>query len=221
MALSKVDRAKYGPGTGEVVLGATLSLLLGVAVALVYLVTVPVETVKAPPKDLPAGKVVYYPGGRDVAKGQQWLRKRQLFTEGNSVSVSADELNLWMLSSASQPGSSPSAEGIISLGTPNFRILGNELQIGGDAMINVSWFSVQFPVVVQAIGRFEKQGDRFAFVPDECYVGSLPLQKVPLLGTLIYNYLLGRERIPADIAASWKKLAEVSIEDHTLKLTMR
>jgi hypothetical protein len=96
MVSSKIERAKYGPGIVEVFFGVLLSLLLGALVALVYLGVQPVQIGVPEPKTEPVGPVVYIKGSQDADHGKQWLRKKQLFTEGTSVEVNEDELNAWI-----------------------------------------------------------------------------------------------------------------------------
>jgi hypothetical protein len=48
--MSKVDRAIYGPGWGEVIFGALLSLVLGVVLGALLLVLKPVVIAKETPK---------------------------------------------------------------------------------------------------------------------------------------------------------------------------
>src|SRR6476660_757483 len=89
----KIDRAKHGPSWAEVILGAVLSLVLGVVIGAVLLILLPVEVAKEKPKE-PNPKVVYYiEGARDSNKAKQALAKRKAFVEGQSVTVTEDEIN--------------------------------------------------------------------------------------------------------------------------------
>src|SRR5687768_17187418 len=91
----KIDRATHGPSWVEVILGAVLSAILGVALAAVLLIVRPVTPVKVMPKEADRDpKAVYYiEGSRDVTKGRQAPAKRKAFAEGQSVTVVEDELN--------------------------------------------------------------------------------------------------------------------------------
>jgi len=229
----KIDKAKYGPGWGEVIFGAALSLVLGAALALGYLVVKPVQALKSLPKDQPPGAVYYIEGASGADNGKQWMRKKELFTEGTSVTLNDDELNAWIASEtapqlppAPAPGQKPAAKApaaptaIIELGTPNFRVHDGRLQIGSRSTLNLSWWGVKETIFVQADGRFAKEGGTFAFVPEQFYIGSCPLHRLPGLGAFVFDRLIAKVKVPDDIAAAWKKLADVSIDDHTLKLTM-
>lgn len=230
MVSRKIDKAKYGPGWGEVIFGAVLSLVLGAALALGYLVVKPAQALKALPKEPTPGAVYYIEGSSGADNGKQWMRKKELFIEGTSVTLSEDELNAWIASEtappAPAPGQKPAAKppatptSIIELGTPNFRLHDGLMQIGSKGTLNLSWWGVKETIFVQATGRFVKQGGSFAFVPEQFYIGSCPLYRVPGLGVYVFDRLLAKLKVPDDLAAAWKKLADVSIDDHTLKLTM-
>jgi hypothetical protein len=96
MVSSKIEKAKYGPGMVEIFFGVLLSLLLGAVVAVVYLALQPVQVGAPDPKTGPVGTVSFVQGTQDLDRGKQWLRKKQLFTEGTSVEVNEDELNAWI-----------------------------------------------------------------------------------------------------------------------------
>jgi hypothetical protein len=232
--LSQKSRAmNQGPSMTEVVVGAALSLVLGVVLAMAYLVAKPVQEEKQIPKDLPAGTICYIVGEQDANNGKQWLRKKQLFTEGTSVTVNEDELNAWI-----QAGTEPAVEkpapgkkaaptppppaqaGMIQLGTLNFRIRDGLLQMGSRGTLSIDWLDFKTPVVVQATGRFAKSGGAFAFVPERFYIGSCPLHKLPFVGELLLGHLIAKSAPPEDIATAWKKLADVSIAGKSLNLTM-
>ena len=75
-------------------------------------------------------------------------------------------------------------------------------------------------MVVQTRGGFEKQGDVFVYEPDTFYVGSLPLQRIPILANYARAHFLNAQTIPDDIKASWAKLASVSVDGNILNLKM-
>ncbi|HTX66752.1 MAG TPA: hypothetical protein VMD31_13340 [Opitutaceae bacterium] len=233
MVSRKIEKDKYGPGWGEVIFGAVLSLVLGAALALGYLVVKPVVPVDRLPKEPAAGTVYYVAGSNKTDSGKQWMRKKELLTEGSSVTVNEDDLNAWIADetappapAAPAPGQKPAAKpaagsaSLIELGTPNFRIHDGLLQIGSKGTLNIDAWGVKQAIFVQVAGRFEKHSGGFVFAPDEFYIGSCPLHRVPGLGGFVLDRLLAKVKAPDDIAAAWKKLADVSIEGKELKLTM-
>jgi hypothetical protein len=203
----------------EVFLGAVLSLLLGGMCALAYLIVKPVQIPKPSVKEQMPGPTTYIRGTRDDDRGKQWLRKKQLFTEGNSVAVNEDELNAWITAGTEpeppQPGGPkkltqavpPSPVGALSFGTPNFRVRNGALQIGSEGTLNLDLVDLKRPLVMRATGRFVKRDDGFTFVPDQFYLGCCPLHRLPGVAALVLDRLLENAKIPEDIAAAWKKLA--------------
>src|SRR5829696_1419260 len=89
----KINRAAHGPSLVEIVLGVVLSIILGVALGAVLLVLRPISQVKEMPKEPAKGMVYYIEGSKDTSKGRQALAKRKAFVEGQSISVTEDEIN--------------------------------------------------------------------------------------------------------------------------------
>ncbi|HUJ42038.1 MAG TPA: hypothetical protein VLW52_00400 [Opitutaceae bacterium] len=234
MVSRKIDKALHGPSLAEVVLGVVLSLILGAACACAYLVLKPVAIVKEMPKDKErvAGMVYYLEGSNDATRGKQWMRKKQLFLGGSSVTLNEDELNAWITAGtaasndkgapAAKPGKSlPAPPGpMVQMDVPNFRMSGGMLQIGTKGTLNLDVFGVKRPLVVQASGRFVKRGGEFVFAADQFYVGSFPMHKIFGSDEPVLDHLIGSQKVSEDIVTAWKKLVDVSIEGNTLKLSM-
>jgi hypothetical protein len=231
----KIDRAKHGPSWIEVILGAVLSLALGVVIGAVLLVLRPVKVVRELPKDDARDpEMIYFvEGSRDGTKGREAAVKRKAFVEGKSVSVNEDELNALagpataFASAPVPPGGKPPPEKpadpaaeMIATGTPNFRIRDSVFQVGVPVTVSVSFLGFSEKVVVQARGGFAKEGDQFAFQPAEFYFGSLPLQRLPVAVKYARERFLNTPSIPEELKASWAKLANVEVEGNVLKLTM-
>lgn len=223
MSSRKIDRAKYGPGMGEVFLSVILSLLLGAALAVAELVWKPVKEVTQLPKKRPAG-MVYLVESNGSGSGAQWMRKQQLFTGGSSVEVNDGDLNAWYTSAmAPAAGAKRKAGpfgGVLELDRPYFQIRNGRLEISSKGTLNVHWFGLKHAVIVQVAGHFAKMDGEYSLVPDRFYVGSCPLQRLPVVGNLVLRYLLGRHPAPKPIAAAWAKLTDVSIKNGALMLKM-
>jgi len=230
---AKLDRTLHGPSWTEVILGALLSVMLGALLGAALMIARPVISARQPPKESERDpKAVYYiQGARDPSKSRAALAKRKSFGEGQSVSFTEDELNaLAALPSAAI--ASPGAEGqnplapakaadsgeTIAAGKADFRMRDGKMQIAVPVTLNVLGLSPQ--VIVQAHGGFVKEGSGFAFVPETLYVGSLPVQRLPMAERYVREQFLQPKAIPDDVRASWAKLANVSIEGSTLKLTL-
>ena len=214
-----VQRAMYGPGILEVVFGAALSLALGMVLAGLYLVLKPVSVVdKLPAADKREDGMVYYvQGEKGSGESGQLLRKQQLFLEGRSVILTEAELNTWMASSNSAPKkpTDPKAPAANEL---NFHLDRGVLQIGLPYTLDL--LGLGGAVIIQMQGAFAKEGDEFVYEPSTIYIGSLPAQRIPILLTLLKRKLYSAQELPEDLAAAWKKLANVSIEGNRLRLTM-
>lgn len=244
----KIDRALYGPSWFEVIFGALLSIVLGIALAAVYLVAKPVAVVK----ELPAaeaqtkGTIYLLEGSHDATKGRQWKAKHQQFMAGHSVMLSEDELNAAMIALASpapakpEPGKAPApgkkgevakkpepakkegpttADAIhtdVAAGVPNFRIRDGEMQVAVPVAVNA--LSLNLSVMVQARGGFEKQGEHFVFTPSTLLIGSLPVDRIPVLASLVMEKIYASQPFPTDIVATWGKLNQVSVDGAQLKL---
>jgi hypothetical protein len=232
MVSSKIEKALHGPSLMEVVLGVVLSLILGAALAFAYLVLKPVTIAKEMPKERIAGMVYYIEGTKDSDRGKQWMRKKQLFLDGSSVVLNEDELNAWVTAgtaptpekgaAASKPNRSLPAPppAMLQMDVPNFRIRNGVLQIGTKGTLNIEWFGVKRPLVVQASGRFVKRGGVFVFTADEFYIGSFAMHKFFDTDNPVLDHIISNQQIPEDYTAAWKKLTDVSVEGNTLKLSM-
>jgi hypothetical protein len=238
----KIDRALRGPSVVEVVLGALLSLILGVVIGAAVLIFRPVIVVKELPKEdaREPGALYFVEGSRDATKGREAPAKRKAFVAGQTVTVIEDELNAIAGPAASFGPAAPGApaapkapekkatdkggaaeapsEEMFVTATPNFRLRDNRLQIGIPVTLNLLGMAEK--VIVQTRGGFEKQGDKFVYEPSEFYVGCLPVTRLPFVSAYAREKFLESQAIPDDIKAAWAKLTAVSVEGNVLKLTM-
>ena len=224
----KIDRALRGPSWVEVVLGAALSLLLGVALGAALLVFRPVIAVKQLPKEdqIVPGAIYFVEGTRDSSKGRDAQAKRKAFVEGQSVSVIEDELNALAGPASSfgaagekkAPEKAAAEDSTLLTGTPNFRIQDGQLQVG--VPVTLSLLGITERVIVQTRGGFEREEGGFVYQPREFYVGSLPVQRLPFLANYARSQFLDTQAIPEDIKTAWGKLAGVSIDGKVLNLKM-
>lgn len=238
----KIDRALRGPSWIEVVLGALISLVLGVLLGAALLIFRPVVVVKEMPKGdkLDPNAIYFVEGSRDGARGRDATAKRNAFVGGQTVTVIEDELNAlagpatpFASAAAPKPGEkkapekapvakAPAADAasddLLVTGTPNFRVRDGALQVGVPVTVNLLGMSED--VVVQTRGGFAKQGDVFAYEPSEFYLGCLPLNRLPIVSKYAREKFLNAQAIPDDIKGAWAKLANVSVEGNVLKLTM-
>lgn len=245
MRSSKIERALYGPSLFEVTLGAVLSVLLGAALAVVFMILKPVIVVKDPPKeeDRVQGAVYFVQGSADASRSRQWIRKRQMLIDGTPgvIAFSEEELNSWLSSgapkkdkkpakSAAKPATPPKpgapkqapepepAEDLLVLETPNVRIRDSVFQIGFPGSLNIWTFSL--PIVLQSQGSFEKVDDLWMYKPNTFFLGSMPLHRIPGFTEEVVRRFTSSGFIPEDALNSWKRVSDVALEGKALKITI-
>jgi hypothetical protein len=219
-------KQQKGPSWFEVGFGAFMSIILGVALGAAYLVNKPVTKVTAIPKDAQAGAVYYIEGERDFNKGPDVDELQKTFLAGGSVSISEGELNLFLgdvgKTAASGDTQKPADKapaappGIVTPGTLNARIKDGKIQFASTVTITV--LTVSVPLIVQATGTFSKHGSTFGFDPESFYVGGCPMQRFLFLRDWVEGKLLFAQPVPADLAAAWSKLVDVTIDSSGLQL---
>jgi hypothetical protein len=217
--LKKNKKEKAGPGWAEVILGAVLAVILGTVLGAGLLITKTVNKVSAIPKDAPAGAVYFIEGQKDVT-----------FVGGESVDVQEGELNA-LVASMAKPASPPPASAkpgdkappppapdakMIDATPPNVRIRDGKITFADTVTVTV--LGVTEAIIVQATGTFARGGSGFEFEPETIYVGGCPVQRLLLIRSWILKKLLFTVKVPADIAAAWSKLVDVSIDGSKLRL---
>jgi hypothetical protein len=110
--------------------------------------------------------------------------------------------------------------GCLQFGTPNFHIANGVLQIGSECELDLDMIGVKRPLILQASGRFVKNEGKFVFVPEQLFVGSCPIHKLPGVAVFVFDRVFANNKVPEDIAVAWKKLTRVSIEGSSLAMTM-
>lgn len=218
----RFDSTYHSPGWLGAAVAAAASLPLGIVLALLLLVLVPVPRIKEEPaKDAPAPRrVVWIEGGADAAKGREAAAKRSAFLAGQSVTVTEHHLNAWVERSreAAKPDQKPrpGPTGWYSLGEPNFRMVDGAIRVAVPVRLSVGGIDVT--LLAQTRGTFVREDQTFVFQPAEVFLGSCPLHRLPWIASRARAAVLGMP-VPADLRAAWVKLANVVIEDRSLRLT--
>ena len=228
----KSGRAMQGPSWVEVILGAVLSLGLGAVLGVALMVLRPATAVKEEPKEPQKRTVYYIEGSKDASKARQALEKRKAFVAGQSVSVGEEEINTLIAPAAvpaAQPGkgkdgkeaakdakAAPAADGTFAVGTPNVRIRDGRVQLGVPVTVSL----LDLKLLALARGGLANEGGTFVFQPDELYLGSLPLHRLPVLPGMVRGLMAESYPIPEDIRTAWSKLKEASVAGNVVKLTM-
>jgi hypothetical protein len=251
--IRRFDTSVYEPSWFEVIFGAILSVVIGVALGAVLLAARPVVAVKVLPKleERDPRAVYFIEGGKDTAKAKEMAAKRRAFSEGQSVSLAEEHLNSLMPvnspvkfpvpapllasnqtqrpdqsksktsekpKSAEKSGKEPAASAeTVVIGSPNFRIADNVLQVA--VPLEFHLVGLSFTAVAQARGGIVKRDTGFVFDPSELLLGSLPLHRFPFLASWARGKI-PPPPVPDELRAAWEKLAAVTIEGKTLKLTV-
>lgn len=216
----KINRALYGPGWAEVILGAVLSMILGVILAVVYLVFRPPTLVKEMPKE-PAANVVYYiEGSHDINKARRLPAKEKSLQAGQTVAFSEDELNVLSATPPPKPGAAAPEAKFVTLGDPNFRIHDSVVQVAVPAHLKYSLVALDTSVTLLLEGTLVKVGNTYTFSPETIYLGSCPIHRLPFAGgyvrRAIENNLLNSS---SDSAAFWHRVTEATVDGSTVKIT--
>ena len=223
---SKLQRKIDGPGWFEVIFGAALSAVLGVVLAVVFLVLKPVTEVKELPKD-PIAKMVYYvEGTRETSKTRELSAKRRLIADAASVGLNEDEINTLVMPAVAAPTPKvmelpqpAPTTGFMTPGLPNFRIREGVMQIGVPIQLNA--LELQQKVILQMRGGFRKDAETVVFAPGELFVGSLPLEHVPAAKDALLKYLFAKAAVPEELVNAWRNVSDATIDGSILRLTAR
>jgi len=117
------------------------------------------------------------------------------------------------------PGAAaPASDEMFAIGAPNFRIRDGLVQIAVPVTINL--LGLDQHVFAIGTGTFVKKDGGFAFEPATLQLGTCPFQRIPFAAGLIGKKFLNAKAVPEDIAGAWGKLADVTVDGSTLKLTM-
>jgi hypothetical protein len=212
MSNKKIERALYGPSTTEVALGAVLGMFVGMVAAVGYLVFKPVSKVRELPAEPSVGEV-YYLTGSEGTKGRGWEIKQSQLFGGMAVALSEEELNAW---ASTMPA--PATDGFIAASKPNFRVIGDQLQIG--APVKLNYFGMVHDTVAFASGDFKKSGNTVVFSPEKVYLGSFPLHLVPGASGVVVSQVVSQLKFPDELRSAWARVDGVTISDGLVEIAL-
>lgn len=213
----KVDRASHGPSWTEVILGAALSVALGIVLGAAVLVARPMQRVSAEPapEEREKNTLYYVEGARDPNKVKEALAKRKSIGPGQTFTITEAELNA-IVAPASAPTPKPGAPAVVT--APNFRIHDSRLQVAMPVNVDVVGMNVSSLVVAR--GGIAKVNEQYTFQPEEIYLGSLPLQKFPFALDYVEKKYIQGQPLPEDIANALGHAKDITIEGDAIKLTL-
>ncbi|MBL9202678.1 MAG: hypothetical protein JNL39_19350 [Opitutaceae bacterium] len=234
-----------GPTWAGVIFAGAASVVLGGALGAFLLAFRPVNAGKEMPPDneRKPGEVYYVEGTRDTAKARLAATKRKAFLDGQSVTLSEDELNVMAgpapapKPAANQPKKGPEPKAAppppkspakksgepekevesFVRGTPNFRLRENDVQIA--VPITVNSLGLGSVVTVRTHGQFTKDGDVFRYDISDMWVGALHTDRLPFVRAWAREKFL-TQPLPEDLQAAWKKVAKITVGNGSLQLTV-
>ena len=119
---------------------------------------------------------------------------------------------------AAVAGAPPASDELLAAGAPNLRIRDGGVQVIVPVTVNV--LGLDPHVLAASNGKFVKKDGGFVFEPETLMLGSCPVQRIPFLSGFLAKKILTANAVPEDIAGAWGKLADVTVDGSTLKLTM-
>ncbi len=218
MALSIEDKS---PGVVGIVFGAASSVALGAVLALVHLVTQPVEVVSQLPKE-PVHGVRYHVKGQGSKGSDDGMDRARaaLGAGGGEARFSEADINGWALATfepTKVTDEERASSMLIVAGAPNFHLVETELQVGMEN--ELIFFGGAAPLVLQARGGFVRAGAGMEFVPREAYLGGLPLHRLPAVLPWVAKRLA--PAVPPEVDALLRRATSLTIADGELVLRVQ
>ncbi|TVR46970.1 MAG: hypothetical protein EA425_16520 [Puniceicoccaceae bacterium] len=211
----------------NVIVGAVLSLLLGVVGAVLFLVMVPVVEGTPPAEDeIDRSREdylrYYQPGTRSGQRGANWMLKKQALIDGRSGALLfyEEDLNLWAANAYEQQlDGNGTVLGVLSVpGTPVFRVAEDHLAVG--LPVKLQLLGLERDIIVQAKGGFATRDGRLVFRPHEVLVGSWPVPAALGLRQRIYRNFAGAFPPPEDVREAWPQVEAIGFEDQALRVVI-
>ncbi|MCX6938268.1 MAG: hypothetical protein NTU80_10295 [Verrucomicrobia bacterium] len=107
---------------------------------------------------------------------------------------------------------------LVTPGLPNFRLDGDQLQVGVVSQLEVS--GIKHALVLQAKGGFEQGGDGWRFVPSEMYLNTLPLHKIPGVVPALLARLSSSRETPPELATVLTRATKLGVSGGALAVSM-
>ncbi|MDP0498321.1 MAG: hypothetical protein Q7Q73_19180 [Verrucomicrobiota bacterium JB024] len=211
-------------GTGSLVISLVLAVLcvaIGFLAGVVHLALIPVQTVRAMPKETEPHTVYYVQNTSGAAPSYKTKQTALVDAQGGTVSVSTAELNTWAADTfrfAKMPGEQEGGLVLIP-SAPKFNISDGTLNMA--VMMEVKTYGKSHKVLFQTQGTFAQGAAGVEFVPEESYLGSAKLPRevvTPLVSDFIYR-IFTRAEAADPVVDAWNELSDVRIEGNALTLT--
>ena len=208
---------RKSPGIFGIIFGAVLGIAFGALLGMFHLVAQPVEVQATAPKEPVEGVRYFIQGAPGGGAGKAWERKLDTLEQGTGeVGITEGDMNAWAgatLEPKKIEQSEKDGSVMIIAGSPNFRLVGKELQVG--TVNTVVFFGSEAPLVLQARGEFVRAGGGWRFEPAESYLGGLPLHRIPALLPVVAKHF-GVDKVPAGVDAMLKRATDIAVRDSEL-----
>ena len=217
-----------GPGMGGPILAGLISLLIGMIIGSVSLVSqeVSVLTKTPDPESLEPGSLVYVKGTRSGRTS--WRGKEQAWKAGqlSTLILTETELNQWSESRLKAKNPTPADdEGSwldtfeVTVSPVNFRIIDDKLQLA--TVVGLPGLMPSSSYIYQVTGHFESVSGSVEYVPDSGAIGQAPVGAVPGAGGLMLSFISKKCRQIEDadwILEAFNDLESAEITDGQLIL---
>lgn len=213
-----LQRALIGPGIFEILFGAFASLVVGVVLAFLWLVSSG-ETVNNPAVEgARVNPVPFVAGDTTIVNRRQWEAKLQAFLEGQSgqLAFSESELNAWSESTA--PGMEVPSDSFVKTGRLNFRISDGLLQVSTPTTVRLLGGTVSGQL--QSRGAFINTEAGLRFEPRETYFGSLALHRFPNVHRWLLARVSRQPLVPEDVLGGWTRVSQATVEGQFFTVTI-
>jgi hypothetical protein len=218
MASARKKEEPKGPKPYEVIIGAFLSIILGVLLAAVYLVSQPVEEVdELPPETQRDRRTVYFVEGRTgSALDFNWRPKATAFEEGvsGSIELVEEELNQW--AAVTFPDlEDMESEGMLSImpRSVNFRVDDDRLHIASNLEISVFGFGGEY--LAQSRGNLVQRDGRYVFAPESLALGGFRVPHGGLIDLLVGRVLSAFDP-PEELSEAWSRMSRAEVQGDRL-----
>lgn len=216
------DDTPHNGGAVSMVFGAVASVAFGALIGGLLMALRPVATVAEPPAEPEAGVRYFLEGGRVAEKAGEWMRQRDILVAGPAADVMLNEheLNLWFATAI--PPKPKGEEAVMSIWEPqsvNFRVREGAVQVAARGTLTL--FGLSTDIVAQARGSFMAGDVGLDYVPDEFYIGALPVHRFEPLKQWLFGLVARGQPVPPEAPEIWARVSLLSVEGEDIRLAVR
>lgn len=216
----KLDNAT--PGLFGIIFGVGLSVSLGALLAVLHLISRPVEIVRTVPKEPTEGVRYVIEGATGSSAGNRWKIKVKRLVEKipGEYAFTDAEINAWAEGTfeKAEPPAGETPSFALLAGVPNFHAGADRLHIvTSNDLLLLGGVS---KLVIEANGSFKQEAEGWSFVPAEFYLGGLPAHKLPVLAGVLFDRFSKAQAVPADASSILRSASSISVAEGSLAVHM-